>query len=103
MEAAVMKKVTFAKWDPAEVIETKEDVIAHLEVALEENDPEFLLKTIGHITRSKGMAQIARELNLDQEGPDTSLPTKDNPSFTTVASVLDNLGFTLSVKLKKAS
>ena len=32
-----------SKYDPAAYIETKEDVIAFLEVALEENDPEFLL------------------------------------------------------------
>jgi probable addiction module antidote protein len=60
-----MQKVTVSDWDPAEYIETKEDVVAHLEVALEENDPEFLLETIGYIARSKGMSQIARELNLN--------------------------------------
>ena len=38
METAVKEKVTFADWDPAEIIETKESVIAHLEAALEEND-----------------------------------------------------------------
>ena len=53
--------VTFSKWDPAEYIETKEDVLAFLEGALEENDPEFLFKTIGYIARSKGMAQIAQK------------------------------------------
>jgi len=38
-----MKKIKLKEWDPAEYIETKEDVIAHLEVALAENDHEFLL------------------------------------------------------------
>ena len=55
------EKVTVADWDPAEVITTKEDVIAFLEGAIEENDPEFLLETIGQIARSKGMAQLAKE------------------------------------------
>ncbi|MFP3041481.1 putative addiction module antidote protein [Treponema primitia] len=63
-----MEKVTVKDWDPAEYIETKEDVIACLEAALEENDPEFLLSTIGDIARSKGMTQIAQELNLNREG-----------------------------------
>jgi len=31
------EKITFADWDPTEVIETKEDVISLLEVTLEEN------------------------------------------------------------------
>jgi DNA-binding phage protein len=32
-----------SKWDMAEFIDTKEDVIAHLTVALEEKDSEFFL------------------------------------------------------------
>ena len=98
-----MEKIKTSKWDPAEIIETKEDVIAFLEGALEENDPEFLFKTIGYIARSKGMAQIARELNLNREGLYASLSPQGNPSFVTVSRVLDNLGFSLSIKLKKAS
>jgi len=94
------KKVTFSKWDPAEVITTKGRVIAFLEEALEENDPDFLLETIGHIARSKGMAQIARELNLDRVGLYKSLAPDGNPSFKTVFKLLDLLGFQLSVKQK---
>jgi probable addiction module antidote protein len=95
-----MGKVTVADWDPAEYIETKEDVMAHLEVALEENDPEFLLETIGHIARSKGMAEMARELSLNREGLYKSFSSKGNPSFLTVVKVLDNLGFCLKIEQK---
>jgi len=94
------EKITFSKYDPTEYIETKEDVIAFLEGALEENDPEFFFKTVGYIARSKGMAQIAKELNLNREGLYTALSPQGNPSFITIARVLDNLGFRLSVKQK---
>lgn len=100
MAAKTKEKITFKKWDMAEHINTKEDVIAYLEAALEENDPEFLFKIIGYIARSKGMAKIARELNLNREGLYTALSPQGNPSFATVARVLDNLGFQLSVKQK---
>ncbi|MCL2480403.1 MAG: putative addiction module antidote protein [Spirochaetaceae bacterium] len=95
-----MKKIKTRKWDPSEIIETKEDVIVFLEGALEENDPEFLFKTIGYIARSKGMSKIAKELNLNREGLYTALSPQGNPSFITVSRVLDNLGFQLSVKQK---
>ena len=98
-----MEKIKTSPYDPAEYIETKEDVIAFLEGALEENDPEFLLKTIGYIARSKGMARIARELNLNREGLYKSFSPTGNPSFCTVAKVLDNLGFRLSIQQKEAS
>jgi probable addiction module antidote protein len=100
MKTKTKEKVTFCKYDPAEVIETKEDVIAFLEEALEENDPEFLFKTIGYIARSKGMAKIARELNLNREGLYTALSPQGNPSFVTIVRVLDNLGYQLSVRQK---
>jgi DNA-binding phage protein len=35
----------------AEFIETKEDVIAHLSVALEENDTDFLLSVLNALAR----------------------------------------------------
>ena len=95
-----MEKVTVSDWNLADEIETREDVIGILEAALEENDIEFLFKVIGDIARSKGMVQIARELNLNRESLYRSLSQDGNPSFCTVFKVLDYLGFQLSIKQK---
>jgi probable addiction module antidote protein len=94
-----VEKVTVSDWDPADYIKTKEDVIAHLEVALERNDYEFLLKTIGHIARSKGMARLARELDRTDGG---DIPSKESPSIATVFTVLGNLGFRFKAERKTA-
>ena len=95
-----MEKITVKDWNLTDEIETKEDVIGIIEAALEENDVEFLFKVIGDIARSKGMAQIARELNLNRESLYRSFSQDGNPSFNTVARVLDNLGFQLSIRQK---
>ena len=87
-------------WDMAEHINTREDVIAYLEAALEENDTETLFDVLGAIARSKGMAAIARETGLNRESLYRSLSPEGNPSFSTVAKVLDTLGFQLSIKQK---
>jgi probable addiction module antidote protein len=100
--AKTKERITFSDWDPAEVIETKEDVISILEVALEENDPDFLLSVIGDIARSKGMTQIANELKLDRKGLYKSLAPDGNPSFKTVFKLLDLLGLRLKMELKSA-
>jgi probable addiction module antidote protein len=94
---------TVSDWDAAEFIDTKEDVIAYLEAALNENDPALLLKAIDAIARSNGMARLAAELNLDPEGLYKPLTARGNPPFTTVVKILDNLGFQLSIQQKKAS
>jgi len=100
MGTDAMEKITFEKWDMADHINTKEDVQGYLEAALEENDAALLLTVIGNIARSKGMAQIAKDLNLARESLYRSLSQEGNPSFSTVAKVLDNLGFQLSVRQK---
>jgi len=95
-----MGKITVSDWNLTDEIETKEDVLGILEAALEENDVEFLFKVIGDIARSKGMAQIARELDLNRESLYRSFSLDGNPSFNTVVKILDNLGFQLSIKQK---
>ncbi|MDR2748012.1 MAG: putative addiction module antidote protein, partial [Treponema sp.] len=59
--------------------ETKEEVRAIFDVALAEKDPEFLLSVIGDIARSKGMVQLARELNLDRKGLYKAFSSGGNP------------------------
>jgi len=99
-----MGKIIFSDWNFTDEIKTKEDVAgmleAVIELAIQENDPEYLFKAIGDIARSKGMAQLARELNLDRASLYKSLSLAGNPSFFTIAKVMDNLGFQLSVKQK---
>ena len=102
MKTKVKEKVTFAKFDPAEYINSKKDVIALLEVVLEYNDPEYLLSVIGDIARSKGMTQIARELNLDRKGLYKSLAPDGNPSFKTVFKLFDILGIRVRLEPKVA-
>ena len=72
-----------SKWDMAEFIESKEDVIAHLTVALEENDIDFLLSVLNALARSKGMAQIAADLGVSRERLYKTFSRGSNPAFGT--------------------
>jgi probable addiction module antidote protein len=96
-------KIKTKKYDSAEYIKTKKDVVTYLAVSLEENDPEFFLESIGIVARSKGMAAIAKELCLSRESLYKSLSADGNPSFETVMRVLDILGYKFSVEQKKTA
>ena len=98
-----MKRLKTKKYDSADYINTREDGAACLAVALAENDTALFLKTIEIIARSKGMAQIAKELNLCRESLYLSLSAEGNPSLDTVVRVLDTLGYQFCVERKKAS
>ena len=102
MKSQGEKKAKLTEWNPAKYITTKEAVIAHIEVALEETDTELFLASISDIARSKGMAKIARELGLSREGLYRSIAPTGNPSFETVLKLLDILGYKLKVEPKSA-
>ena len=92
-----------SEWNIADFLDTKEDIIAHLKVALEENDIDFLLNILNALARARGMAQIAADLGVSREGLYKSLAPGSNPAFGTVLKTLDNLGFKLNIELKTAS
>lgn len=47
-------------WDPAENINTAEDVAAYLDAALEDGDPDVIRIMVDAIARSEGIAAMAR-------------------------------------------
>ena len=100
MKTAVKEKVTFAKWDIAEILDTKEDIAACLEVALASTDTKFLFETLGALARSKGMSQIARELGVTREGLYKSLSPDGRPSFDTIIKLIDILGLRVRLEQK---
>jgi probable addiction module antidote protein len=84
-------------WDAADHLETKEDIAAYLEAALEEGDPSLVVAALGDIARSKEMTQIARETGLGRESPYKALSLEGNPEFATVLKVLQVIGLRLHV------
>ena len=88
----------FAKWDMAEALETKDDVIACLDVALADMDMEFLFETLGALARAKGMTQIARQTGLSREQLYRSFGADGNPTLRTTLAVMKALGIELSAK-----
>jgi probable addiction module antidote protein len=98
-----MEKITAADWDLAEALDTKEDILAHLEVALADNDGAFLREVISALARAKGMTELAREVGVTREGLYKSLAPNGNPSFDTIMNLLDRLGFRLRIERKEAA
>lgn len=90
--------VKTTKWDPAEHLETPEDVAMYLSVALEENDPALLSVALGDIARSKGMAALSTETGLTKQGLYKALSENGDPRLSTLMKVTKSLGFQLSIK-----
>ncbi|MBY0267654.1 MAG: putative addiction module antidote protein [Burkholderiales bacterium] len=89
------KTVKTRLWDPAEHLETEQDMAAYLEAALAEGEPSLVAAALGDIARAKGMAQIARETGLGRESLYKALSVDGNPEFATVMKVIGALGLKL--------
>jgi len=89
------KKTKTRPWDVAAHLETKEDMAAYLEAALEDGDPALVAAALGDIARAKGMADIARETGLGRESLYKALSPEGNPEFATVLKVVRPLGLRL--------
>ena len=90
-----MAKTVTTPWDPAEHLQTEEDMAAYLEVALEEGDAALVAAALGDIARAKGMTQVAREAGLGRESLYKALSAAGNPELGTVLKVVAALGLQL--------
>ena len=84
-------------WDPAEHLETEEDMAAYLNVALEEGDLSLIMAALGDIARARRMTKVAQETGLGRESLYKSLSSNGNPEFATVLKVVRSLGLRLHV------
>ena len=90
-----MAKTITRPWDPAEHLNTQEDIVAYFEAALEDGDSQLIASVLGDIARSKGMTEIARETGLGRESLYKALSPNGNPEFATVLKVIRALGIRL--------
>ena len=90
-----MRETGTRPWDPAEHLETAEDMVAYLESALEQDDPQLVAAVLGDIARAKGMTKVAQEAGLGRESLYKSLSTSGNPEFATILKVVRALGLRL--------
>ena len=87
-----MSRTETRPWDAADHLETTEDMVAYLEAALEQDDPQLVAAVLGDIARARGMTKVAQEAGLGRESLYKSLSSSGNPEFATVLKVMRVLG-----------
>jgi probable addiction module antidote protein len=92
-----MTEVKTLPWDSADYLKTPEDIVAYLEAAFEDGDPELISLALGAVARSKGMTEIARRTGLGRQSLYKALSPEGHPEFATVLNVVRALGLKLTV------
>jgi probable addiction module antidote protein len=89
-------------FDPANYLETEEDIFYYLEAAMEGNDPKHIARALGNVARSKGMSEIAKKSGLGRQALYRALSEDGNPTLETLLGVLNALGLQLTVQPRAA-
>ena len=83
-------------WDPAEDLETEEDMKEYLEAALElDDDPWIVALVLWDISRAKGVEEIATSAGLDRTSVHKSEKRGDVLNFRAVMEAAQALGLRL--------
>ncbi len=83
------------EWNATDLLDEPEDVIAYLEAAFEDGDPNLVTAALGDVARSTGMKALAARTGLGRESLYKALSSSGNPRFTTVLKVMQALGIRL--------
>ena len=89
-------------FDPADHLQSEEDILYFLEAAMEGNDHAHIARALGVVARSKGMTEVARKAGLGRQALYSALSESGNPTLETLTAVLDALGLEVTVKKRAA-
>ncbi|WP_439573463.1 addiction module antidote protein [Phreatobacter sp.] len=94
----MMMPLETVPFDAARFLETQEDVIRYLELALEEGDAALFQKALGDVARSQGMGPIAEAAGVNRTALYKALSAEGDPRLSTLMAVLRALGLRLSLQ-----
>lgn len=82
-------------WDAAEILKTNEDIAAYLDAWLEDGTPEEIRRALNTVARARGISELAEKIGMSRAGIYKALGEGGNPSFATMAAILNALGVKL--------
>lgn len=91
------------KWDASEYLDSPEALLAYIEAAFEDGDPEVIKHALGNVARARGMTAIAKEAGVTREALYKALSEKGDPKLSTLLGVMKALGFTLTASKNEAA
>jgi probable addiction module antidote protein len=95
------KKEKISKFDAADFLRSKADVIAYLQACIDEagDDASVIAEALGAIARARGgITKVAREAGLTREGLHKALAKNGNPSLGTFLKVTRAVGVRMVAK-----
>lgn len=84
-------------FDAANFLDNEEVIAEYINIALESEDPNDLLRALDTVARAKGISKISKETGLNRESLYKSLKEGKRPYFDTLQKILNSLGIKFRV------
>jgi probable addiction module antidote protein len=93
-----------AAFKTADYLKTQKDIVAYLNVALEDGEPAVLLEALRNVAQAKGgMGALAKAAGVSGESLYRTLSRRGNPKIETIMALLNALGLKLTIGRRKAA
>jgi len=90
-----VKPIKTTAWEPADYLQSEEEITAYLADVFSTNDTQLIIAAIGDVARARGMSKVAQDAHCGRESLYKSLSQNGNPSFDTILKVMSALGYVL--------
>ena len=94
----MMAKIETTAFDPADYLNTAEEIAAYLDAYLEESTPDEFRRALDDVARSHGVSDLAKRSGISRPGIYKALGRDGNPSFETIRDILAAMGLRLTVR-----
>ena len=85
-------------FDAAEVLTNDARIMAYLEEAFADGDPDLIASAIGDVAQARNISAIARDTGLTRETLYRAFSPGGNPTLATMSAVVKALGLQLSIR-----
>ncbi|MGY2051412.1 helix-turn-helix domain-containing transcriptional regulator [Methylobacterium sp. JK268] len=86
------------EWDPANYLDTEEDMISYLNAAFEDGDPAVIIAALNDVARAGGATTLSGFGDRPRIRPHEDIAAGSDPHISAVLSLANSLGFRLSVR-----
>ena len=97
-----MDESKFRDFDPAEFLDNEETIVAYLDEAMQDEDPDVFLSALNDVARARGMSHLAELSGLGRESLYKALRPGARPRFDTILKLFRALNLTLRPVSKAA-
>ncbi len=95
--------ITTSRFEIADYLDSPEDMLEYLEMAMEDENPDVFITALGHVAKARGMSQVAELSGLGRESLYKALKSGSKLRYETVQKVVHALGFRLSLEKSDAA